>query len=1042
MNDLTDKENTTRRDTSQPLFFNSKLRADKKQKDSTSSQGAVADSGKFSGFGNLPKEKFEEEYLRLIKADIADAQKHLEELPERDRRGLMLDTLRHFHCGYLPKWILTKSRAEFSCGLYINEETSKPKHLPPPSPRIIIPTHSMQHFNAVATERLDMDKAYWKQHAGTMELFGDPAALNADLIIVVEGELDAMSIWQCFQGNIATVAILGCGNWKKTLLPKLNDLQGKHFLLLMDADAAGKKSAKKLLEELQRRGCIAVVKYLYDALPKEEQIDFGWKVDANSILQHNGNEYLKDLLEKIIADAYKDFKTLEEKAAQWKQFVEENNARPEPQLSLPTSKKSSTTRPTDEDIDTNEIKLILEKYVHAKKLERDEWAIVGMILYRYGFTLDDFKEWSNKGDSRYDAKTCADQWHSFKTAGELHGKGYTIATLIHIAKQFGYETSKKSDEPQTCQPVNLSTCQCEDTSPMTKDFVTDCPVNLRLPTGFIFGNEGIEYEKKPATNTKPAIYIPVAHTPLVVTKILSDAEIFDTMYQVGIKINNTWRYVSFDGRTLQDPRKVFDLTSKGALIEEPAILAKYFSRLIAINYDLLPKVKIYTQPGWHDGKFIYPVPADDDDYICKRGGFNYSQEFATQGNANIWKATFLDACDKGGAKARIAFGNVFAAPLLRPLNLPNNQCQLDGKSGGGKTALLKFAASAFGNPRKLIRTFGATLKNRQAVAAAYNDLPTFLDELGTLQGGKKGAETLPQMVYDYEQGKANQAQKKNGESRETFEFCGSRTMTGEFSILKSHDPRGTHKRVIPLDCGEKLFDDEFATELHITAENHFGHFGRQWTKYVENHLETIRESYLCFTKYIYHEKKINVESTLLKAITVDAVAYQHFRICIGEQEIFDFIAAVKDIIAIISTLPTPADLDESTRAIKDLQSYIAGHEKYFDRDIPDNSAEGYTPIHSQAWESFGKKFSTGEIAFLPHALKKILENELGYQSADALIREFAQKGLLRCTKGRGYRYSTWLNGKSEPTIRFKADAFPKTDIDENFNVSSDTESVI
>ena len=51
---------------------------------------------------------------------------------------------------------------------------------------------------------------------------------------------------------------------------------------------------------------------------------------------------------------------------------------------------------------------------------------------------------------------------------------------------------------------------------------------------------------------------------------------------------------------------------------------------------------------------------------------------------------------------------------------------------------------------------------------------------------------------------------------------------------------------------------------------------------------------------------------------------------------------------------------------------------------------------------------------------------MGYQSADALIAEFARKGLLRCTKGRGYRYSTWLNGKSEPTIRFKENAFPKT----------------
>ncbi len=558
----------------------------------------------------------------------------------------------------------------------------------------------------------------------------------------------------------------------------------------------------------------------------------------------------------------------------------------------------------------------------------------------------------------------------------------------------------------------------------TQNVISDCPLNLFLPETIFLTEKTIGTQNISENGTIQKRT--AAKTPLIVTRILREPNTHTTQYEIQIKARHIWRKIIVDGDEIADTRKILRLAKDGgAIIKDPRALANFFAELISANEDRLNETKTYNQPGWHGNKYIYPIPDPTDDYICRRAGFNYEQEFATQGNALIWKATFLDACQKGGAKARIAFGNVFAAPLVRPLNVPNIQCQLDGKSGGGKTALLKFAASTFGNPRKLIRTFGATLKNRQAVAAAYNDLPTFLDELGTLQGGKKGADTLPQMVYEFEQGKMNQAQKRNGDARETFEFYGSRTMTGEFSILKSHDPRGTHKRVIPLDCGEKLFDDEFATELHITAENHFGHFGRQWTKYVESHLEAIRESYLGFTEYIYREKKVNIEPTQLKAITVDAVAYQHFRIAIGEQTTFDFVAAAKDIKAIISTLPTPDELDDSTRAIKDLQSYIAGHDKYFSRDIKNEYTNGAISVTPQPFESYGKKFDNGEVAFLPHALKNILEKELGYQSADALISEFARKGLLRCTKGRGYRYSTWLNGKSEPTIRFKANAFPK-----------------
>ena len=406
-------------------------------------------------FALLPKENFDSEYLRLIKLDIAQAQTHLNDLPEHDRRGLKLETLRHFGCGYLHNWILTKSRAEFACGLYVKELTDEPKTLPPPSERIIIPTTSMQHFNGVATSsaRLKMNKDFWKQHAGTMELFADPDALNSDLIVVVEGEVDAMSIWQCSSGKIAAVAILGCGNWKRTLLPKLNDLRGKRLTLLLDADAAGKKSANKLLNELLNRGCLAVTKYLYDALPKNEQNFFGWKVDANSILTTRGDEYLNQILRKIIANAEPDFKALEERIAQQNIFMQEQAAQRSPELSLPKQKKSSTPSATDENVDRNEIKLILKDFVYAKNLTRDDWCTVGMILRRYDFSLEDFQAWS-KNDLRYSAEACATQWKSFKSTEELQDKGYTVATLIKIAKQFGYKPSKQSKLPAQFQNNN------------------------------------------------------------------------------------------------------------------------------------------------------------------------------------------------------------------------------------------------------------------------------------------------------------------------------------------------------------------------------------------------------------------------------------------------------------------------------------------------------------------------------------------------------------------------------------------------------------
>ena len=88
-------------------------------------------------FGIEPAENLNDVYAQLIKADIESAQANLNALPEHDRRGLTMDTLRHFNCGYLQNWVVTKCRAEFLCGIYVDDLTREPKCLPPPSPRII-----------------------------------------------------------------------------------------------------------------------------------------------------------------------------------------------------------------------------------------------------------------------------------------------------------------------------------------------------------------------------------------------------------------------------------------------------------------------------------------------------------------------------------------------------------------------------------------------------------------------------------------------------------------------------------------------------------------------------------------------------------------------------------------------------------------------------------------------------------------------------------------------------------------------------------------
>ena len=51
--------------------------------------------------------------LDLIHANIAVSQANLDNLPKKELRGLSLDTLQHFHCGYIEKHNNPKNIVEY-----------------------------------------------------------------------------------------------------------------------------------------------------------------------------------------------------------------------------------------------------------------------------------------------------------------------------------------------------------------------------------------------------------------------------------------------------------------------------------------------------------------------------------------------------------------------------------------------------------------------------------------------------------------------------------------------------------------------------------------------------------------------------------------------------------------------------------------------------------------------------------------------------------------------------------------------------------------
>ena len=150
-------------------------------------------------------------------------------------RGLTFETLKHFKCGFLPEWG--------------NEKT----------PRVIIPADNTNFLARLTISVKSLPLKFQqsvkpKQHSGSKTLFNSTALDSEKPILVVEGYIDAMSIWQATKGQFPVVALGGAdgGNVLITEVEKhlKNQSNSPEFILCFDSDETGRKSAKDLCEKL------------------------------------------------------------------------------------------------------------------------------------------------------------------------------------------------------------------------------------------------------------------------------------------------------------------------------------------------------------------------------------------------------------------------------------------------------------------------------------------------------------------------------------------------------------------------------------------------------------------------------------------------------------------------------------------------------------------------------------------------------------------------------------------------------------------------
>ncbi len=271
----------------QPVVEKSENVSEEKSKHNAEKNGGDTEEKKMD-------EKTEEgKYAKLIRLSW----RYLENFVNQNGgtyRALTFETLRKFRVGYLAKM----GRQNL--------------------PRVIIPTFSDNHFLA----RLPFEMSQLpeeirgqvrpKQHYGQKDIFNLEDLLKAsekDIFFAVEGEFDAMSIYQV---GFNAIAFSSCqiSKFQKTQLEKIENKP--RIIVLFDDDDAGRQNAEKAVKALKRLGFDAAANFLRFGNLQKEDGELVAVKDCNDALNFDA-ETLRARLEEITKEEGDKFQEQDEK---------------------------------------------------------------------------------------------------------------------------------------------------------------------------------------------------------------------------------------------------------------------------------------------------------------------------------------------------------------------------------------------------------------------------------------------------------------------------------------------------------------------------------------------------------------------------------------------------------------------------------------------------------------------------------------------------------------------------------------------------------
>ncbi len=423
------------------------------------------------------------------------------------------------------------------------------------------------------------------------------------------------------------------------------------------------------------------------------------------------------------------------------------------------------------------------------------------------------------------------------------GFGVKDPSQLFLDKGAGQDGEKQVQDMINGALKGAKKLNLDDLADTIPEVIKGAPVNLRQPEGWMYSEGGIR-----RIDEKTSLPVMVCRTPIILTQRLKSMETGEEKMEIAFKRDGAWHKAIFPRSTIFTARSITVLSDLGCTItsENAKQVVRFLEALEAENIDIIQKADSTSTMGWQTrGRFL---PGHGDDIILDiepslRG---WAAAYHYSGTLEEWKALMQPHRERD--KFRFILAASFTAPLLRILQQRIFFVYNWGGSKGGKTAALKAALSAWGDPERLMVNFNATQVALERMAGFYNDLPMGIDER-QLAGQKQ--ENLEKIVYMIASGTGRARGSKGGGLQALNTWRTIALATGEEPLSTETTQTGVSTRVLEIYGGP--FDDEKSASLmHQQAPQHCGWAGPEFIQRIlQTDEQSIRNQYARITEEVY-----------------------------------------------------------------------------------------------------------------------------------------------------------------------------------------------